>query len=204
MLIKVCGLRQEKDIQISQEIGADFLGFIFHLKSPRYVTPEIVAELPGTNTTRVGVFVRQRPAEILAIMKQANLDMAQLHSDFTPNDCLQIGKDRVIKVFWPRRFSDLDSWNRELHRYRDACRYFLFDSGIKGGGHGEEIQSDLLSRMQCETPWFLAGGIGPENLRDLIDNYHPPGIDLNSGVENSPGDKDSSKLREIKELLGLE
>ena len=198
MLIKICGLKFPKDIRVCEEIGADFLGFIFHPGSSRYVDPETVSALPETRANKVGVFVKQAVGEVKEIMQQAKLDMAQLHGDYSPADCENIGKDRTIKVFWPERYSDKNSFDRELKRYSEYCRYFLFDAGIKGGGHGTCIQSEFLREMKFDNPWFLAGGLNPENLKTLIEQYAPQGIDLNSGVEKSPGEKDEAKLRQIK------
>jgi len=201
MLIKICGLKFSKDIQVCEEIGADFLGFIFHPASSRYVEPETVSALPRTGAMRVGVFVRQDVEEVKAIMQRAGLDIAQLHGDYSPKDCGQIGSERVSKVFWPERYTDLNSFNRELELYREYCRYFLFDAGTRGGGHGKPIRNDLLSKMSPDIPWFLAGGVTPENLEKLLKQYSPDGIDLNSGVEKAPGDKDEDKLRAIKDCL---
>ncbi len=201
MLIKVCGLRFKKDIQVCEEIGADFLGFIFHPASSRYVEPETVSALPRTGAMRVGVFVRQDVQEVKAIMQRAELDLAQLHGEYSPRDCWYIGKERAIKVFWPDRYTGINSFNRELKRYTEYCRYFLFDAGTQGGGHGKSIRNHLLSEMSCHNPWFLAGGLTPESLAKQLKQYNPDGIDLNSGVEKAPGDKDEDKLRAIKDYI---
>mgnify|MGYP000553610349 CR=1 FL=1 len=201
MLIKVCGLKLQKDIKVCAEIGADFLGFIFHPKSARYVDPKTVSSLPKTRAKRVGVFVNQEIDEITAIMHKADLDLAQLHGDYSPEDCESLGEDRIIKVFWPDGHTNKVSFERELDRYSEHCRYFLFDAGSKGGGHGTSIQSEFFQEVSIDRPWFLAGGLSPENLKNLLQQFAPHGIDLNSGVEKSPADKDEVSLREIKSKL---
>lgn len=217
MLVKVCGLTREEDALLCAELGADLLGFIFHPGSPRNTTPEFPARLdfprmglPGVR--KVGLFVDQKPMEALGLMAAGRLDLAQLHGGQTESFCAvlaeRMGPSRIIKVFWPEKASSLEAFQAELDRYAPYCGMMLVDAGSGGGGHGRGIENkaaEILANAKFPRPWLLAGGLNPENLPGLISRYRslglpsqgkgPDGVDLNSGVEKSPGLKDETLLR---------
>ena len=194
MLIKVCGLTRAQDVAACLELGIDLTGFIFHNPSPRCIKPEQAAALPRGRAMRVGVFVHQSPEEVLHIMDQGGLDLAQLHGSYSLSDCRQIGPERVIKTFWPKRHAEAVSFQHELDTYAHACRYVLLDSGISGGGHGQLTHAPWLSEVIFPCPWILAGGLGPDSALVQVLNLKPDGIDLNSGVESAPGIKDAGRI----------
>ncbi len=197
MLIKVCGLTNSQNVYDCIQMKISYLGFIFHIKSPRYISPEKVRNLPTGQAFRVGVFVYHQPEEILKIMDKAKLNLAQLHGDYSKKACLRIGPERIIKVFWPDRYSDKDSFINELEKSAPYCKYFLLDAGLQGGGHGEKIASFWLKDISFPNPWFLAGGLGPNNVYNSVQTFHPDGVDLNSGIEKSTGQKDSNLLKKV-------
>ncbi len=200
LLIKVCGLTLESDLLFCQESGVDLTGFIFHPESPRFVSPDMVGSWKKKREIRVGVFVRHSPAEIIKIIDRAELDLVQLHGDQKPEDCMAVGKDRVIRAFWPERFNSLEDFQMELELFRDTCRYFLFDSGKSAGGHGRRITSPWIRGIDSPRPFFLAGGLGPDNAGKAL-NMGMAGIDLNSGVEKNPGRKDWKKIEQVINIL---
>jgi phosphoribosylanthranilate isomerase len=195
-LIKVCGLTTMEDVSLCQSLGVDMIGFIFHRKSPRNVAPAQARSLASSGPLRVGVFVEQTADEVLSIMAEARLDMAQLHGGQSVNDCLTVGPERVIKVFWPQRHSTADELERALGDFAGACSFYLLDSGISGGGHGQALEFAGLLGLRCPRPWILAGGLGPGTIEAAL-SCRPDGVDLNSGVERAPGVKDPGKLRSI-------
>lgn len=195
LIVKVCGLTRPEDVIGCAAAGADFLGCIFAAKSPRRVTPAQAAALPRTDAKRVGVFVEQTVPEILAIMDEAALDLAQLHGDHTPDDCRAIGPRRVIRTFWPDRYPDLAGLAAAMAAYAGAAGYALLDAGSAGGGHGRTLDWAALADLDAPMPWLLAGGLGPDNLAEAIATARPHGVDLNSGVETSPGVKELAKVR---------
>lgn len=199
MLIKVCGLTRPADVRHCLELDVDLVGFIFHAPSPRSVSPDLAAGFPRGRALRVGVFMRQSAQEVIRIMDRAGLDLAQLHGSYSPSDCRLIGPERVIKTFWPRRHERAESFQQELEAHASSCRTMLLDSGLSGGGHGERIQSHWLSDVHVPRPWILAGGLGPDRVRDQVRKLKPDGIDLNSGVESSPGVKDAERIRRTLE-----
>jgi len=195
LLVKVCGLTRPQDARLCLELGVDLTGFIFAQQSPRRVTPETVRDMPRGDALRVGVFVEQSAEEVIEIMEQARLDLAQLHGDQSPEFCRAVGPDRVIRVVWPARHASPDALAAELARFADACRLLLLDAGTAGGGHGKTLDLDFLRGLQAPLPWLLAGGLGPDNIAQTLAKIRPHGVDLNSSVESAPGVKDHDTLR---------
>jgi phosphoribosylanthranilate isomerase len=194
-LLKVCGLTTQEDVALCETLGVDLIGFIFHPASPRCVAPEAAAGIASTRLLRVGVFVDHGADDIRRIMSVARLDMAQLHGDHSVEACLAVGPERVIKVFWPRRYANRAELEQAIDTFKEVCSFLLLDAGISGGGHGRPIDCTILAGLVTPKPWFLAGGLGPENIRRAMLQCRPDGIDLNSMVERSPGRKDALKLR---------
>lgn len=194
MRIKVCGLTRQEDVNACRELGAHWAGFIFHPDSRRYIAPERAASLETGSLLRVGVFVRQDPEEVLAIMEACRLDLAQLHGDQGPGFCRRVGPERVLKVLWPQRYEAQQDLQQELDRYAPCCAWLLLDAGLSGGGHGTRIQVPWLNRaLRFQRPWILAGGLGPESIGEGL-ALGPDGVDLNSGVESAPGIKDRQAM----------
>lgn len=195
LLVKVCGMTRAEDVTLCASLGVDMLGFIFHPPSPRCVTPAAARTFRAPGPRRVGVFVHQDPDQVLQVMEEAELDLAQLHGDQDEDFCRAVGPERVVKVLWPQRFQGLGDLEAELARFAPVCSVFLLDAGTSGGGHGTVLEAGRLKGLQCPRPWLLAGGMGPDTLVTSLRACTPPGIDLNSGVEHHPGVKDHGKIR---------
>jgi len=200
-MIKTCGITRVQDARLCAEAGADLLGFIFHPSSPRCVEPTLPAGLSGHDlgqARKVGVFVTQTAQEVRQVMDRACLDYAQLHGDQGPDFCRAVGLARVIKVFWPQRHATLASLQAHMARFAD-CALFLLDAGTWGGGHGKSLDFALLAGLKSPRPWLLAGGLGPDSLGAALATCAPirnmAGVDLNSGVESTPGIKEPHKIR---------
>ncbi len=197
MLVKVCGLKDRKDILKCDSLGVDLLGFIFFDKSPRCIDPLILRELPDLKAKRVGVFVDMEPFEIAKLIDLARLDYVQLHGNYSFEDCKFFGKDKVIKVLWPERHLDFKTFQEEVLIYKDVCSYFLVDSGLSLGGHGRPLTCDWMKKISFPKRWFLAGGIGPHNVLNMTYKLKPDGVDINSLVELCPGKKDINAIIEV-------
>nr|WP_321512765.1 phosphoribosylanthranilate isomerase [uncultured Pseudodesulfovibrio sp.] len=203
-LVKVCGMTRMEDVELCVDLGVDLLGFIFHPKSPRQADPDFVASVKTGKVAKVGVFVDQTADEIIEIMDRCGLHAAQLHGGQDMNACWKIGPDRVIRVFWPNTYASPSALLHDLDYYSEVCGHFLLDAGSKGqGGTGTTIDFAMLQHIEIQTPWFLAGGLGPHNLKEAL-AVNPSGLDINSGVEREPGIKDASKLREVFKILAEE
>ncbi len=199
-LVKVCGMTRAEDVELCLQLGVDLLGFIFHPKSPRNVDPDFAASVK-TGITKVGVFVDQTADEVIEIMDRCGLHAAQLHGNQDADFCEKIGPDRVFRAFWPDTYSSAGALMRDLENYSEVCSHFLLDAGKAcQGGTGQPIDFGILQGLEIQTPWFIAGGIGPHNI-DTVLALNPPGIDINSGVECEPGIKDETKLRAVFDRL---
>lgn len=204
-VIKVCGITRQPDADACARVGVDLVGFIFHPASPRNVSPAAVARIETGSARRVGLFVSQGQREVLEIMDQARLDLAQLHGDQDPAFCRAVGPTRVIRAFWPERFGVRAALEDELEMFAPVVSYALLDAGQSGGGHGRSQNFEFLAGLQSPVPWLLAGGLSPDNLGQAMAACAPAGYDLNSGLESAPGVKDHERLhRAVALIRGLE
>lgn len=201
LIVKVCGLTRQQDADLCVALKISLTGFIFHSKSPRNVAPEVVADIDTGDAMRVGVFVDQSLEEVDRIMDQALLHLAQLHGGQDPDFCRDLGRHKVMKVFWPEQYADRQAFAQDMERFSPHSRFWLFDAGTSGGGHGKTISSTLLSGLKTDKSWFLAGGLGPDTIEQALASFRPCGVDLNSGVESAPGIKDHEKLRKTVRLI---
>ena len=197
--IKVCGMRYPENISGVVTASPDYLGFIFYPKSKRFVgfepSPEVLDIIPDT-TKKVGVFVDETPEKVLEIVQSWNLDVVQLHGNETPEYCQQIQGSgiTVFKAFSVDEQFDFSS----LKAYSGVCDFFLFDTkGQLPGGTGQKFNWQLLENYKGDVPFFLSGGIGPEDLEAIRHFDHPRwrGIDINSGFEISPALKEVKKVK---------
>lgn len=200
MKIKICGLKDQSNIQELVELQPSYIGFIFYEKSPRYVGNELdeefIRNLPkGIN--KVGVFVNASPDYILSVVRQYGLEYVQLHGSELPDFCRSIRQKgvNIIKAFLVD-----DHFNfMMLNNYKPHCDFFLFDTpGSQPGGNGTSFDWNILKRYDREKPFFLSGGIGNDNIvevLELAETLPIYGVDINSKFEISPGLKDVGQVR---------
>lgn len=199
--LKICGITSLEDARAAIDCGAEFLGFNFYRKSPRYVSPEaaraIIEELPG-DVTAVGIFVNEaQPQDVIEILQTSGVQMAQLHGDESPEYCSAVGAGRVIKAL---RVGD-DFNAREVLNYPAwAILLDAFDKKLYGGT-GKTANWEIAREAAKLVKLFLAGGLSPENIVEAIGAVQPFAIDVNSGVESAPGKKDVGRLKKLKEEL---
>jgi phosphoribosylanthranilate isomerase len=196
--LKVCGMADADSLRAVAALQPDFLGFIFYPASKRYVGERLpavaVRALPAT-IRKVGVFVDDDAATVLARVREFDLQLAQLHGHETPETCAAVraGGVPVVKAFAVGEGFDF----AQLQPYVGCVDYFLFDTaGPQPGGNGTAFDWTLLRDYNLPVPYFLAGGIGPEHAAALR-NLRLPGLfalDLNSRFETAPGTKDASRL----------
>jgi len=190
--IKICGITNLDDACCAVAAGADALGFVFYPKSPRYIAPEaaakIVATLPPFVTT-VGLFVNMPRKDIQQTMKTAGLNVVQLHGDESPDECVVPGYP-VIKAI---RVKDAESLNG-VERYSVAGLLLDAWNDNHYGGTGEIFDWQLAKRLTAGVPVILAGGLTPENVAAAVATVNPYAVDVSSGVEISPGNKDHDKI----------
>jgi phosphoribosylanthranilate isomerase len=195
MLIKICGITNLEDAQRAVDLGANALGFVFVPSSPRYIIPEkaisIISRLPSS-VQKVGVFVNEQPSVIASIIEQTGITCLQFHGDETPEN-LQGYTLPVWKAF--RVTSTFDV--AVVGRYSaDAYLLDTFSSRTYGGT-GKTFDWRIAAQAKQYGKIILSGGLNPQNVVDAVCTVQPFGIDVNSGVEASPGKKDAAKLKKL-------
>ncbi len=206
MNIKVCGITQLKQLQQLEGLDIDFAGLIFYKESPRYIGDKISKkELKSADfdLKKVGVFVNPEMIDVLDAIDDYGLEVVQLHGDESPEMCEDLGGEaEVIKAFRVNADMNID---KMLAPYDAVCDYYLFDAGREGafGGTGRQFDWSLLSKARIEKPFFLSGGIGPDDAEKVKAFSHPDffGIDINSKFETAPGVKDMKLLLQFRQML---
>lgn len=192
--IKICGIKTVNDAVAATEAGADLIGFNFYPKSPRYVEVGMVRNIMSMlrqigRVTTVGVFVNASVAEIFATMETLGLNLAQLHGD-EPAGMLHQLAGQGFKAFRgiPERVNGF---------VRSDAPAFLVDASVKGlyGGSGVTADWNGAAELAKRFPLLLAGGLTPENVADAVRRVRPWGVDVASGVESAPGEKDAAKMK---------
>ena len=199
--IKICGITRTEDALAAAGHGADFLGFIFVPSTPRYVEPEHAAEIAAAVRERgnapklVGVFRDASNDYVRAIARLVGLDVVQLHGGESDDDIRELGIPAVKTL----RVRDTLP---ETHDTPNAA-WLLFDTydERRAGGTGRSFDWALLTTYERSKPFFLSGGLGPDNIAAAIALVRPDAVDVGSGVEESPGVKDHSKLRRLFERI---
>ncbi len=207
MNIKVCGITTLKQLQQLDGLNVDYAGLIFYKESPRYIGDKLdAAALKNSDfdLKKVGVFVNPEMIEVLDAIDKYDLDAVQLHGSETPEMCEDLSTEvEVIKVFnISAETTDIDEL---VAPYDGVCDYYLFDNrGADGtGGSGQKFDWSIIAEAKIEKPFFLSGGIGPEDAQAVKDFKHPDyfGADLNSLFEKEPGVKDMAMV--LKFMHGL-
>lgn len=199
--LKVCGVTSLEDAGAAIGCGAEYLGFNFYVKSPRYIAPTsaraIIERLPD-DIISVGVFVNEsRPEDVAEILRVSGARMAQLHGDESPDYCAGVGSERVIKAL---RIGDGFDARRVLDYPAAAILLDAFDAKLYGGT-GKTANWTIAREAAKLTRVFLAGGLSPDNIIEAIRAVEPFAVDVNSGVESAPGRKDTNRLRRLKEEM---
>lgn len=201
--LKICGLRETYNIQQVAALLPDYMGFIFFKSSPRFVSDDFVMpqNLPSS-IKKIGVFVNEMVKQIERISKQYSLDGVQLHGIESVDDCkaFKAAGLTVIKVFSVDEVFDFKSVNE----YKSAVDYFLFDTkGKSFGGNGYPFNWNKLNEYDQDIPFFLSGGISPDNVINVkkLSGMNIHALDVNSGVEVSPGLKEIKLIETLKSQL---
>ena len=198
MKLKVCGMREEKNIQEVAALRPNYLGFIFYRESPRFVGDDFQIPPLENSISKVGVFVNTTTEEILAKVKTHKLDLVQLHGHERVEQCRELKYHNVLII---KAFSIGDKFSfQDLKSYREATDYFLFDTkGKYFGGNATRFDWSILNDYDQQTPFFLSGGLTPENIKDVnaLNHMNIHAIDLNSGVEITTAIKNIDKVKHV-------
>lgn len=206
--IKICGLKTPEAVAAALDSGATHIGFIFFPKSPRDLAPQLAASLREAARGRAKVVAVTVDAddetldEIVSVLKP---DMLQLHGHESP-ERVAFAKQRyglpVIKAFAVRDAEDLAT----ITPYKGIADRFLFDAKPpKGaelpGGNGVAFDWNLLAELDADVDYMLSGGLNVGNIVEALQKTKAPGIDVSSGVERAPGEKDVRLIEEFFQAI---
>ena len=206
MIIKICGIQDKNTLFCCEKNKIDFYGMIFYSKSPRNITIENAKNLQkiseDMNINGVGVFFNEDISELIEIIKIIKLKFVQLHGSEDEKYIKTLKKIgvKVIKTVSVSNKNDLI----KINPYESAD-YFLFDykpsKNELPGGNAKSFDWNILKYLNTNKPWFYSGGINTNNIKQIIDDINPFGIDLSSGVEKELGIKDNHIINNFVEKL---
>jgi len=193
--IKICGIKTLPDALAAIDAGADYLGFNFYPKSVRFIETDVCAEITSVlkqdypEIQLVGVFVNSPAEKIKHILETCSLDLAQLHGDET-SEMLNALDGKAFKAFRgvPQHVNGFA---------RVQAPALLVDAAVKGayGGTGVRADWSAAAELAKRYPLLLAGGVTPDNVAEAVRQVNPWGVDVASGVESAPGEKDAGRMR---------
>lgn len=193
--IKICGITSVSDALAAVAAGADAIGLVFYPKSPRYVTPvqaAAIARAVGPFVTTVGLFVDPTPEAVELVLNEVPLQLLQFHGNEAPGFCAAFSRP-FIKAVRMAQGVDLDSIEKT---FADAGALgLLLDSYSPAapGGTGETFGWERIPEVR-RLPLILAGGLSPDNVSAAVRQVRPYAVDVSSGVEFTPGHKDSARI----------
>lgn len=197
--VKICGLTNREDYELAKKLGADYTGFIFHEKSPRFINKyaavEIIGDRKGTHC-HVGVFVNEKEKKIKEIYDFVGLDIIQLHGDESTLYCQSIGLPywKVIRVENKTCLSKMTNY---------TCTTFLLDTYSKNfyGGTGTVFNQEIaIEAMKSGKKIIIAGGVSIENIKKIIE-LKPFAVDVCSSIEEYPGKKNPKRMKKFMEKI---
>lgn len=196
-------MRDEANIRQLSQLPIHFMGFIFYPQSPRYAgeMPVRAVQQVAQHIKKVGVFVNAPVDEAMTFYDRYRLDLVQLHGSESPDYCFTLKKKGIPVV---KSFAAKDIALSQVSSYQHACDYLLFDTPTRQhGGSGKKFDWSLLQQIELPLPFFLSGGLGPGDVKDVQQFNHPQfyAIDLNSRFEIQPGLKDIELIKRFIEAL---
>ena len=203
MIFKICGLKKIKTIKCCINNKVNFYGLVFHKSSPRNINIEDAVKLTkfseNKNINPVGVFVNEEIKDISSIIKRLKLKYLQLHGNENDEYISNIKKNFNVKIIKSISISS-DKDLEKVNLYKKAD-FFLLDYKPKNhelaGGNAKKFDWSILKNFKIEKTWFISGGINHLNIRKIKEYSNPDGIDLSSGVEESPGIKNNKLINSL-------
>jgi phosphoribosylanthranilate isomerase len=200
-IIKICGLRTPEALDVALHAGADMVGFVFFPPSPRHLdlaTARMLGARVRGRARMVALSVDATDEELSTVIEALQPDLLQLHGKETPKRVLEVKarfKLPVIKAIAVETRGDL-----AVPDYAEVVDRLIFDArppkdATRPGGLGKPFDWRLLQNLDPRVPFMLSGGLDPANVAEAIRITRPGGVDVSSGVERSPGDKDPDKIR---------
>lgn len=201
--VKICGITTKDALEAAVEAGTRHIGFVFYEESPRNIDPnsaaELIAALPKS-VRSVGVFVDPTDKQLEKVLEHARVHMIQLHGNETPERVMEIKEATGLPVMKAIRVAtkyDMEG----VEDYEATADWLLFDSKPADadlpGGTGQAFDWSVLKGRSFKVPWMLSGGLTHENVGEAIALLNPKVVDVSSGVEDAPGEKNPDKIKEF-------
>lgn len=195
MLLKICGITRPEDMAAAELAGAAYTGMILVPGTPRFVPRDRIPVLMAAARTKKVFVVRDMPlGELNDLIAEFSPDAVQLHGNESADYARSVTGTEVWKAV------NLNSEATLAEAEAFPCATVVADSG---GGTGRSCRWDLAARLASARPVFLGGGITPDNVRNAINQVHPAGIDVSSGVESTPGIKDHLLIQKLAERIRI-
>ena len=203
--IKICGVTTAQTYQHCADLGVDWIGFVFFEKSPRHLGYDRAAELADTAAAhapkRVALTVNADDAMLKNIMTAARPEMIQLHGHETADRAQHIQQTFGVKVM-PVITVSSEADLAKAEPFRSFCDWVLFDAAmppgaVLPGGRGEQFDWQILDGFTATYPWMLAGGLTPQNVAEAVALTGASQVDVSSGVESAPGEKDAALIQDF-------
>ena len=202
--LKICGLRHRDQARAIAALGVDAIGVIGVPGSPRALEPaqrsRLFAAVEAINPTCLGVLVvADPPDDDLASLAQGNgHQVLQLHGDESPERCTVLRERLGVRIWKALRIRNRAELER-AQEYGHAVDALLLDAWVPDqlGGTGQRLPLAWLEGFRPALPWWLAGGIRPEGIHQILEQVSPDGLDVSSGVEDAPGEKNLEKVRDL-------
>lgn len=201
---KICGITRPQDARVAVECGVDAIGMILYADSRRTITEKAALEIRKvvpSSVCLIGVFVNALQHRVLELYKLLSLDLIQLHGEEPPEYARQLNLPfiRAIRAKSSQQvLEDIDAYS--------GARAVLLDPYVKGqhGGTGQQLDTEFWPESAAKTTsLILAGGLSPSNIFESLESVNPFGVDLNSGLELSPGVKCEEKIRHIMSSIDV-
>ena len=209
--VKICGLSSRSTVLAAVEARADYLGFVFFPKSPRFVTPQQCSALTKNipkSVTKVALVVDPDDVLLESILAYTSVDMIQLQGHETPERVEEVKQRTGLSIMKAVGLSERKDLSK-IESYVDVADQLLIDAAppkesLLPGGNGVAFDWHLLKGHSWAIPWMLAGGLTSKNVSKALSITGALQIDVSSGVENSPGQKDIKKISSfVKNAKGL-
>ncbi len=210
VLAKICGITDESAMRAAVINGANFVGLVFYPPSPRSLdamSASRLVSLVPPSISKVGLFVNPINNQLNSVLNDVSLDLIQLHGEETPERCNEIRKIfglPVMKVIKVSNIYDIEG----VSDYYEAVDWLMFDAKAPDsmdnalpGGNALKFDWNLLAGRNWSLPWMLAGGLNAENVGTAVAESGAMIVDVSSGVESSPGEKDPLEIERFMQAV---
>ncbi|MDG2312425.1 MAG: phosphoribosylanthranilate isomerase [Alphaproteobacteria bacterium] len=207
---KICGITDEPAMRAAVTSRASFVGLVFYPPSPRsldVISAARLASLVPPDIKKVGLFVNPVNNQLNTVLNDVSLDLVQLHGEETPSRCNEIRKRFGLPIMKVIKVSDIYDIE-DAGDYNEVADWLMFDAKAPDsmdnalpGGNALKFDWNLLAGRKWSLPWMLAGGLNAENVGTAVAESDALIVDVSSGVESSPGEKDPLEIERFMQAV---